>query len=102
MFLSEFQQLLIDKTLSSGIFLMVGDFNFHVDCAKDTDALQFLSLFNSFNFHQNVNESTHEKDLTLDLVISSTADPSSCGNNIKVHYQTTTVFILKYQHPNQE
>ena len=81
---------------------MVGNFNFHVDCAKGTDALQFLSLFNSFNLHQNVNESTHEKGHTLDLVISSTADPSLCVNNIKVDYQTITVFILKYQHPNQE
>ena len=41
MFLSEFQQLVIDKTLSSGAFLMVGYFNFHVDSAKDTNALKF-------------------------------------------------------------
>ena len=56
MFLSKFQHLVIDKTLSSGTFLMVGDFNFHVDSAKDTNALKFLSLLNSFNLHQNVNE----------------------------------------------
>ena len=60
MFLSEFQQLVIDKTLSSGTFLMVGDFNFHVDSAKDTKALKFISLLTSFNLHQNVNSSTHE------------------------------------------
>ena len=63
---------------------MVRDFNFHVDSTKDTHALKFLSLLNSFNLHQNLNESTHEKDHTLDLVISSTADPSTCVNNIKV------------------
>ena len=31
-----------------------------------------------------MNESTHEKGHTLDLGISSIADPSSCVNNIKV------------------
>ena len=86
MFLSEFQQLVIDKTLSSGTFLIVGDFIFYVDSAKDTKALKFLSLLNSFNLHQNVNESTREKGQTLDLVISSTVDPSSCEINIKVDF----------------
>ena len=65
----------------------MGDFNIHVDRAYDnsdsqsqTQALKFLQLLDRANLVQHVNESTHDKGHTLDLVITRENDSTTISN----------------------
>src|SRR6218665_3774003 len=52
-------------------FILTGDFNIHVDDHSDSFAREFLALLSSTNLTQHVsNFPTHNKDHTLDLVIT--------------------------------
>ena len=51
-------------------FLLVGDFNFHVDVSHHPAAQHFLALMNSFGLQQHVTGPTHRLGHTLDLVFS--------------------------------
>src|SRR6218665_573234 len=48
-------------------FVLVGDFNIHVDTPSDTFPSNFLNLLSSVNLVQHVNFPTHIKNHTLDL-----------------------------------
>ena len=50
--------------------IILGNFNFHVDCTSDRDAKDFLDLQDAFNLSQHVVGSTHRSGHTLDLVIT--------------------------------
>ena len=52
-------------------FIITGDFNIHLDNPTDHLSSQFLSLLSSFNLTQHVNFPTHNRNHTLDSVISS-------------------------------
>ena len=69
MFLEEFSTYLESIITSPGHLLILGDFNFHVDCLHDPDATQFLNLLKSYNLSQFVSGTTHKSGHTLDLVI---------------------------------
>ena len=53
----------------SGYFLIVADFNFHVD-SQNNVGWRFTGLLHSFNLRQHVNDSMHKNGHTLDLVIT--------------------------------
>jgi hypothetical protein len=53
-------------------FLIIGDFNLHVDDSENSYATQFLSLLDSCNLTQLVNFPTHRCGHTLDLIITAT------------------------------
>lgn len=57
-FLSEFTVLLEHLALLPAELLILGDFNFHVDDTSDRNAVEFLSLLDTFNLSQHISEPT--------------------------------------------
>ncbi len=51
-------------------FLLVGDFNVHVCCPSNTLSKEFLTLIESFNLVQWINDATHIHGHILDLVLT--------------------------------
>src|SRR6218665_1652819 len=72
-FLDEFASLLSLAATTPNEFVLVGDFNVHVDTPSDTLPSSFLNLLSSVNLVQHVNFPTHIENHTLDLLITSTA-----------------------------
>src|SRR6218665_2912603 len=72
-FLDEFGSLLSLAATTPNEFVLVGDFNVHVDTPSDTLPSSFLNLLSSVNLVQHVNFPTHTDNHTLDLLITSTA-----------------------------
>jgi len=72
-FLDEFGSLLSLAATTPNEFVLVGDFNVHVDTPSDTLSSSFLNLLSSVNLVQHVNFPTHIENHTLDLLITSTA-----------------------------
>lgn len=73
-FLDEFAKLLDAVVLSAASFLIVGDFNYHVDCLSDPSARTFVHLIESYGLQQYVTSPTHMHGHTLDLFIARAAD----------------------------
>ena len=69
-FLEEFEPYIIDKSTCPNHFLVLGDFNIHVNKPDDAIAADLLNLMQSCNMIQHVHTATHEKGNTLDLVFS--------------------------------
>ena len=79
----EFSELLSDLQSSPGKHLILGDFNFHVNNASDTNAKKFETVLDQFNLKQNINVPTHIAGNTLDLVITSS---DLCVHNLKTDH----------------
>jgi len=79
-FLAEFADLLELSATWSGKLLLLGDFNVHWDIPGDSERKQLATLLNTFGLEQQVQDATHVKGHTLDLVICRTTDNlvSSC------------------------
>ena len=79
-FMLDFTSLLeqLDSTESS--FIIMGDFNVHVDCLSDTHAQRFAELLDSFALKQHVSMPTHVLGHTLDLIITRACDDAILGN----------------------
>ena len=98
-FLKDFAKFLPDLILLKGELLVLGDFNFQVNNLHCTASRKFITLYESFNLIQHVNESTHKLGNTLDLILTRLSNQGV--KNIKVqkdalsekcdHY---TVFFL--------
>jgi hypothetical protein len=52
----------------------MGDFNLHVDSVSSIPAKKFLTMMESYGFHQYVTGPTHDKGHTLDLVFARPDD----------------------------
>ena len=61
-------------TPSDGKLLVVGDFNFHLDDAKNDHSESFIELLNIFSLRQHVSFSTHSKGHILELIITAESD----------------------------
>ena len=48
--------------------MIAGDFNIHIDNKENNDGAKFLDLLESFDLNQHLNEMTHNKGKTLDLI----------------------------------
>ena len=70
LFFEEFPVFLEKHASSPGDFLLLGDFNFHVEDSDDSSASRFLQLLSTFNLTQHVHQSTHRDNHILDLVIT--------------------------------
>ena len=70
MFIKEIPDFLDNICLQSGHFLMVGDFNFHMDKPDECYPAQLAGLLSSRNLTQHVKEPTHRAGHILDLVIT--------------------------------
>lgn len=69
-FLEEFSEYIQLLNTASGNLIIVGDFNFHMDCADAANVKKFTSLLHSGNLCQHVRSPTHKVGHILDLVIS--------------------------------
>ena len=81
-FLDEFRSLLEDRMSSPRRLVILGDLNFHVDNAADSNAKKFLDLLDLLNFSQHVTSITHKAGHTLDLVM--TRDSEAVIDNVTV------------------
>ena len=59
-------------------FVIVGDFNVHVDDDTDVHGSRLCCLFDAYGLRQHVEVSTHSRGHTLDLVV--TADTTSLSD----------------------
>ena len=62
--------LLEDLAIRQDNFIIVGDFNIHVDNLENPEAVQFVNLLNDCNCIQHVNQPTHMAGHILDLIIT--------------------------------
>ena len=69
-FFREFSDYLESVLLSKEQILFAGDFNIHVDNPRDSDAIKFADLLESFGLQQHMKGSTHKEGHTLDLIIT--------------------------------
>ena len=84
LFYDEFSSLLEQLVVSPENFVIVGDFNFHVDDHSDIQARRFLALLDNFDLKQLVSQSTHERGHTLDFIITRSDDADFlCGMFIR-------------------
>jgi len=70
LFLEEFASFLEQRVLTTNPFILVGDFNFHIDVCTDQNTIKFHQLLDAFNLVQHVNVPTHKAGHILDLVIT--------------------------------
>jgi hypothetical protein len=70
LFMQEFGSPLEIYAIRHGSLIIAGDFNIHVNDKSDSTARDFISLIESFNLQQRVQQATHSAGLALDLVIS--------------------------------
>src|SRR6218665_1814522 len=90
-FIDDFDSLLTLAATIPNAFVLVGDFNIHVETPSDTFPSNFLNLLSSVNLVQHVNFPTHIKNHTLDLCITPAASllspkVSRSSLNITDHY----------------
>ena len=69
-FLEELEPYMIDKSTCTNHFILLGDFNIHVNKPDDAIAADLLNLMQSCNMIQHVHTATHVKGNILDLVFS--------------------------------
>lgn len=74
MFFEEFSIFLEQFSTISDSFLLVGDFNFHVEDNSNAAAPQFLNILECFNLTQHVKQPTYQDRHILDLVITRIDD----------------------------
>ena len=91
-FFDEFSTLLEDLTVTPGYLLVVGDFNFHMDIASDTDSSRFTDLLESAGLQQRVTGPTHRCGHTLDLIIDRVHSVSDLPSD---HYAVTGSLYLQ-------
>ena len=73
-FVADFPTLLESVTIDQHQFVLMGDFNIHVDDKTDRDARKFLDILDTFDLQQHVKGATHRSGHTLDLLISRKVD----------------------------
>src|SRR6218665_3615637 len=96
-FLDEFASLLSLAATTPNEFVLVGDFNVHVDTPSDTFPSSFLNLLSSVNPVQHVNFPTHIENHTLDLLITSTASLLSAKVS-RSAFNITDHFLIMADH----
>lgn len=80
-FLDEFSTLTESLVITTGKVVIAGDFNFHVNDITNTAASSFRQLLEASGLKQHVQEVTHNRGHTLDLIITKLSD--SLVSNIK-------------------
>ncbi|XP_065809456.1 uncharacterized protein [Labrus bergylta] len=78
-FIAEFSEFLSHFISKYDKILVLGDFNIHVCCPSQSLAGDFMDILESFNLTQAIQEPTHSKGHTLDLVLYS----GLCPNNFE-------------------
>ncbi len=73
-FIKESGDFLSESVLAADKFLIVGDFNIHVDNEKDALRSAFIDILNSIGVRQHVSGATPCRNHTLDLILSHGID----------------------------
>ena len=73
-FFTEISEYLESAVLSKENLLILRDLNIHVDNIRDSDAMKFSDLLESFSLKQHVTEPTHKDGHTLDLIVTRRSD----------------------------
>ena len=73
-FLDEFSEFLESAVLTMEPLIIVGDFNIHLDCTENHDAVRLGELLDSTGLKQHVTVPTQIHGHTLDLVITRQSD----------------------------
>ena len=92
MFFEEFSEYLSLLIASPCKLLVVGDFNFHMDVADDTDAIKLKDILETFDLSQFINEPTHISGHTLGLVIIRSCDILINSAHVPCCYPTMVLF----------
>ena len=83
-FMSDFSTLLEDLATTPSELVITGDFNLHLDEPDDPSTSSFLSLLDTFDLIQHIDQPTHQSGHILDLLItrknSSSIDSTSTLN----------------------
>ena len=79
-FIDEICSFLEVNCLAGDPIILMGDFNIHMDISTDTFALKFKETLYAFSQQQHIDEATHGKGHTLDLIISRSNDGLSIVN----------------------
>lgn len=79
-FIAEFTDIVDGIYLDKQNLLLVGDFNVHVDDARDREAVAFLDCLSACNLTQHVTKPTHRHGHTLDLIITRSNDDTVVGD----------------------
>ena len=83
-FLSEFSSL-IEISMTNGTpVVFLGDFNFHMEDEMNRCTAALRDLLESADLQQQVNQQTHHKGHTLDLIMSSKSD--NLIAEVKIHH----------------
>lgn len=69
-FFEEFSDYLDCLAAKSGIPVIAGDFNFHIERSEDSITRQFVALFEERGFQQHITEPTHISGGTLDILLT--------------------------------
>ena len=94
-FLEEFDDYLRILSTKSGIPVIAGDFNFHVERPDDLYPKRFLQLLTQYNLFQHVPTiPTHDQGGTLDLVITNQIFARKIGQFDVCHSGTTSDHFL--------
>ncbi|ESO02924.1 hypothetical protein HELRODRAFT_174391 [Helobdella robusta] len=75
LFFDELVSVLEHITMLNANILLMGDFNVHIERKDDPNTIRLFEIFEVFQLVNHVNESTHLRGGTLDLVVSSVDFP---------------------------
>ena len=90
MFLEEFEILVESLISTSSKFVLVGDFNLHVNNPADYYVSEFLQLLSTYNLTQLTKQPTHVKGNCLDLVITEVGCDETYVKNVEVDFSFCT------------
>lgn len=98
-FYEEFMSFISSYCISKQKFVLVGDFNFHMNNPTDIRAKKFNEILGIYNLTQHVVGATHRSGNTLDLVISPPDIVKQCsvGELLSDHFSITFKINVKGQ-----
>ena len=113
-FFDEWTSFIEHLSIDHNNIIIVGDVNFHLDVNSNLDAHKFNDLLATCGLVQHVNEPTHQKGHTLDVVITKDSndiisklevtDPVLCdkaGNISGDHYAISFLAQMLKPHPHR-
>ena len=94
-FLHELESFVSDRSTMSGNLVIVGDFNINISTTT-SPAASMKELLHSMNLVQHINEPTHDKGGTLDLVMTRAEESMIHNINIiPVHFSDHHMIMFK-------
>ena len=106
-FLDDFTEFMVDIIADSSNIVVMGDFNIHVNCDDDPNAVIFSDTMKAIGLHQHVTGPTHRSGNTLDLIFTeelSKIKLKSCKSTVFVSDHTAVHCILdiQYDEPSKQ